>query len=73
MFTGPNKSKRTTLVSNLLGRGSDVVVRVRDNEVFFAEDATRFIYTIRPKAHQKWWDRDVDDDDDHDGHMHWQH
>jgi len=48
MFTGPNQSQRTTLVSDLPGRGMDVVVRPQDNEVFFAEDATRTIWTIRP-------------------------
>jgi hypothetical protein len=49
MFTGPNRSQRTTLVSNLAGRGMDVVVRSHDNEVFFMEDETRSIWTIQPK------------------------
>jgi hypothetical protein len=46
MFTGPNKSRRTTLVSNLLGRATDVVTH--GNKVYFSEETTRLIYTVRP-------------------------
>jgi hypothetical protein len=46
MFTGRNKSRRTTLVSNLLGRASDVVVH--GSKVYFSEETTRLIYLVRP-------------------------
>ena len=48
MFTGPNRSERTTLVSNLPGRGTDVLICPTSGEVWVVEDSTRTVWTIRP-------------------------
>jgi hypothetical protein len=48
MFTGLNRSERTTLVNNLPGRGTDVLVCPASGEVWFVEDSTRVVWKIRP-------------------------
>ncbi len=49
MFTGPARTERTTLVSQLPGRGTDVVACPYDGTVYFREDSTRTLWTIRPE------------------------
>jgi hypothetical protein len=63
MFTGPNRSKRTTLVGNLLGRVTDVVTH--DDNVYVSEEITRLIYRVRPKQFHgfPWWPHSGGDHD----------
>jgi hypothetical protein len=49
MFSGPNLTDRTTLVSGLPGRGTDVVTCALGDQVLFREDSTRTIWRIRPE------------------------